>query len=677
MTLTLDQTTEIPAAFDTKPPASTCSTAQAIEAACVRVPPLWPLQNFVAVNPFVGLSNTPFVAACALLQRTAHAQLQMPAAHYQQQWQDGIITEHDVQNALDQTLSYDFDVDALKSALHNGWNLDENAAILTVAETLDASLDTMWQAFMRDEISKWCSAYYDRGQASWRMPWRGQELFAAWKEAASIDANPEMGGLKNFRHCVQSLPAEPHELIEKALEILQIPQAGATDFLHRQLLAMAGWSGYVQYQVRENGLYGREDDSLSQLLAILLAYEIALYQQHEDTQFRSAWTQNLARLSEENSAPTTTPAQLWQLAAENAYQRQLLAKLAAHEGQTSLARPAVQAVFCIDVRSELLRRALETVTPQIETVGFAGFFGFPIEWIQFGHEHGAVQCPALLTPAFRIRQSLASATPQQTQNALAQQLVERRVGHAWNAFKTSAVSCFAFVETGGILAGVKLVKDSLGLKHHEHADTMAPGLEAHDDSGMSLEAQIKVATGALTNMGLTQNLARLVMICGHGSSTTNNPYGAGLDCGACGGHSGQANARVAAKVLNNPQVRVGLQEIGIAIPDDTYFLAALHNTTTDDVSIFDPSLVLESHRADVHQLQSWLLAASHRVRVERAPNLGLGAVPEPEIDAQVRARSADWAQTRPEWGLAGNAAFIAAPRARTRALDLAGTQFSQ
>ena len=93
------------------------------------------------------------------------------------------------------------------------------------------------------------------------------------------------------------------------------------------------------------------------------------------------------------------------------------------------------------------------------------------------------------------------------------------------------------------------------------------------------------------------------------------------------------------------------------------------------MSIFDPSLVLESHRADVHQLQSWLLAASHRVRVERAPNLGLGAVPEPEIDAQVRARSADWAQTRPEWGLAGNAAFIAAPRARTRALDLAGRSF--
>ncbi|MDH0099643.1 DUF2309 domain-containing protein, partial [Pseudomonas sp. GD04158] len=35
----------------------------------------------------------------------------------------------------------------------------------------------------------------------------------------------------------------------------------------------------------------------------------------------------------------------------------------------------------------------------------------------------------------------------------------------------------------------------------------------------------------------------------------------------------------------------------------------------------------------------------------------------------------DWAQTRPEWGLAGNAGFIAAPRERTRGVDLQGRVF--
>jgi uncharacterized protein YbcC (UPF0753/DUF2309 family) len=38
-------------------------------------------------------------------------------------------------------------------------------------------------------------------------------------------------------------------------------------------------------------------------------------------------------------------------------------------------------------------------------------------------------------------------------------------------------------------------------------------------------------------------------------------------------------------------------------------------------------------------------------------------------------RSRDWAQVRPEWGLANNAAFIAAPRERTRGLNLGGRTF--
>ncbi|MCB1548293.1 MAG: DUF2309 family protein, partial [Hyphomicrobiaceae bacterium] len=153
----------------------------------------------------------------------------------------------------------------------------------------------------------------------------------------------------------------------------------------------------------------------------------------------------------------------------------------------------------------------------------------------------------------------------------------------------------------------------------------------------------------------------------------NNPHAAGLDCGACGGHTGEANARVAAAVLNDVQVRAGLAARGIEIPTDCWFLGALHDTTTDEVRIFDEDEVPAALASDLAELKRALHKAAALARLERSALLGL---PEGEnLDRAVVGRSRDWSQVRPEWGLAGNAAFIAAPRTLTRGLDLKGRAF--
>jgi uncharacterized protein YbcC (UPF0753/DUF2309 family) len=167
----------------------------------------------------------------------------------------------------------------------------------------------------------------------------------------------------------------------------------------------------------------------------------------------------------------------------------------------------------------------------------------------------------------------------------------------------------------------------------------------------------------------------LVLFCGHGSSTVNNPYGSGLDCGACGGHSGEANARVATRVLNDREVRAGLESRGIVIPDDTWFVAGLHDTTTDRVTLFDLDEAPDDLNRDLSDLQTWLTRAGQLTRQERAESLGLASLAPAGLATAVQARSHDWSEVRPEWGLAGNAAFIAAPRGRTRGISLEGRAF--
>ncbi|HEX7654311.1 MAG TPA: putative inorganic carbon transporter subunit DabA, partial [Verrucomicrobiae bacterium] len=297
---------------------------------------------------------------------------------------------------------------------------------------------------------------------------------------------------------------------------------------------------------------------------------------------------------------------------------------------------------------------------------------------------GQAQCPVLLQPKYHI-----ADRPRYGWQGAAWRSACRA---AWNDLKTSPASGFAFVETSGLAFGYKLLRDGFGraragrqnpagktlpLQIDVGADRPKPPENAADIacSGIALADQIQLAGGALRNLGLTRDFAPWVLFCGHGTSTVNNPYTAALDCGACGGHGGAVNARVAAAILNQPAVRQALVSQGIHIPADTIFLAGWHNTTTDEITLFEADLPRSSREGELTEIKDWLAAAGQSARWERARALHLETMAPSRLLAQFQARARDWSQVRPEWGLAGNAALIAAPRERTQGLNLGGRVF--
>ena len=164
-----------------------------VQSACKRIPPLWTLKNFVAVNPFVGLSDRYFLAAAKLMQQVGHGEILESSEFYNVQISSGRIKENNFQAAVkvvaknlpaDWAKEIDFaNLDALKNALKTFSTQKPTARVLTFADFLDAQNGSGWAAFVVEEMSKWCSAYFDQGQSSWRMPWRNLGLFAAWKAA--------------------------------------------------------------------------------------------------------------------------------------------------------------------------------------------------------------------------------------------------------------------------------------------------------------------------------------------------------------------------------------------------------------------------------------------------------------------------------------------------------------
>jgi uncharacterized protein YbcC (UPF0753/DUF2309 family) len=621
--------------------------------AALLIPPAFPLSATVAVNPFMGHAGDDLATASARLGRVAGAQLTRPRSEYALAIESGSIVDSDLLSALAASDSpmKPTSVGALKASLTSDGPRPE--PLQTVAE-LAAKLDHVdWPAIISRTFGLWASGHFDRGQALW-TPAPGRSAFAAWREWAIHDLTPEIAGLRGFCAHVFEAPDNAERSIVRAAERLGISETAAPSVFHRLLTDLGGWAQHARWLSWQAELAGNTDQTLIDLLAVRLVWEEVLFLYADSV--APIWAATL----HEHEAPLE-PGQdevidaILQEAAERSHQRSIASSFGLP--QAASARPELQAAFCIDVRSEVFRRALEGVDSGIETLGFAGFFGLPVQHRPFTSVETENHLPVLLSP------SLASSTkglPGVEDSAR----VEARATRAWGRFRQAAVSSFAFVESTGWMYGWKLLRDSLSLA----SPKIAPATTPRFDPPVSPAAKAATAAAVLRAMSLTSGHARLVLLVGHGAHVANNPHQSAYHCGACGGQTGEVSARLLADLLNDPETRAGLPEHGLSLPHDTIFVAGLHDTTTDHVTLYRDGN-LADHAGDLARAERWLQQAGIAARAERALRLP-GARP-----STIAKRATDWAQIRPEWGLAGCAAFIAAPRTITSHTDLKGRAF--
>ncbi|EIM00098.1 hypothetical protein UU5_02452 [Rhodanobacter sp. 115] len=660
--------------------------AEVVRMACQQavrsIAPSWPLDGAVAINPHWHRIHMPVRQVAARLVLLGGINVLPQQAYLRDCWNQGRITRADLEVARAQSAIDDLpDAQALVAALYEP---PVTAMPLVVDELDDGAGGTRhlpWRGEIMFQLSQVCAAYFDKDQSHW-LPRAQHGLYRFWTDTLRHEKGLGMVmGLPGLRAVLRGLPDSAEAAMHWALARLQLPEAALEPYFEALLLSINGWASWCAWLKHQAEGRGATDRHLDELLAMRLVWEALLLECHPRrvnqaaARLRMAWEVFPQRLATVTHRARVD--EVWQMALEQGFQRELADKLTTPAGDAvAIATTDVQMVFCIDIRSEPMRRALEALDSGIQTRAFAGFFGLPMSYRPLGAQTSRPQLPGLAFPEVEVEDQILPAPGASPEAAPGRrQRLRRLAAHGqWQNTTRWPSTTFSYVEAVGFGYLRRLWQwlrppttprhndDHYGLPHAYRA-LARPRLV-----GLPLERQVALAAGALRVMGIDRQLAPLVVLAGHASQSCNNAHASTLDCGACGGQSGEANVRALAALLNDPEVRAGLaREEGIDVPESTWFVAALHNTTTDEITGFELDLLPASKQARWQQLQQTLAAAGDRVRRERAPTLWMSADGDvTEVLERFRRRANDGSETRPEWGLTTNAGFIIGPRALTR-----------
>ncbi|MBT2969603.1 MAG: DUF2309 domain-containing protein [Candidatus Thiodiazotropha sp. (ex Ctena orbiculata)] len=386
---------------------------------------------------------------------------------------------------------------------------------------------------------------------------------------------------------------------------------------------------------------------------------------------------------------------IWLRAYENNYRDRILNALVNNHGRGTWrsreTRPEAQIVFCMDDREEGIRRHLEELNPGIETFGAAAHFNVFNFFHGLDSDRPTILCPVVAVPTHDVHER-----PQPGQESLNREHQKRRSLRLrikeWfvqetrrNLLGSTLLVMLAAPAAALVLAGKQLAPLTSGRLTNklrrwfdrDEVDTIieftAPRPKANatpelPQSGFTDEEQADRLEAFLRNIGLVSGFSPLPVIMGHGSHSQNNPHMAAYSCGACSGRNSGPNARLLAAIGNRPEVRDILRGRDIDIPDDSWFLAAEHDTCNENINWYDLDLVPVALRSRAEKLRVEIADATLSSAHERARKF-VSAPRKPtrkKAFDHIAGRALDFSQARPELGHATNACALIGRRAVTQ-----------
>ena len=697
---------------------------KALANALKHIPENPPLQGFVANNPLWGLIDKPIYEATNVISKTTNTQSTFPIQFYWSWYQNNKENKKFIEESLSEFIDYDKKTNTLRNKqdtklFHqllfqfttskkyqqklteiNDTHFDRSELLLSkkiqlhgkhflLNETKSACLN--WLAVYFNPVNNIqesiiYNAEFDRQGNQVKFP-----FFGFWRNTVTAKN-------KKWKSIFSMYDNDIELFIEQAMLELLVPEQQFEQYIAEICWQLKGWVGYIKWcQNNPNHPKKNRQIKTSEVIAMWLAYELLWFRRNKlptlrneisstrksDYFFIELWQEHIQEIHTKLDHPQTENATekfkfsfdqlrwIWQRAYELSYQQPLYETLLAKKSDSETAdntkqsqnKALAQWVFCIDVRSEGFRRHLEK-NSHYETFGYAGFFGFAHQLFDEKENKLTHQCPVILNPELRVK------LIRKPENFLSD--LKHKFDKILKKIKASPLPSFALYEIVGLFFSITLMIKNFSYKFAGFLTNYLKKCSASEEKKYyadsieiekpDINSMITLASSFLKGIGLTKSFSKFVIICSHAATTENNPYQAALDCGACGGNGGMSNAILACEILNDKFIRKGLSEKAICILDETVFIAACHNTTTDKILWKSSENLAEKKQALLDSIKQDAAITGQQLQQERLKSL--------PGNKNVVGRSKDWAELIPEWGLANNAAMIIAPRKLTKSIDL-------